>query len=690
MALAPISQISTTYDQYPNYWLKGYAQGTTTPISMATDSTGGTLLAKAEISAGGTVPIGFIKTAGDAIFIPYYSEAYDLFLFPTEAEADANDTSNAIQVADNMAFLIDLGNWVGVLTTFATIASAVASTELSEGAVIRIADRGNSVWDVVLSSSVTENTFNIVQCTGVATLSLTLRLERGIKSNEWGTYTNRTTDFTAPVQAMIDYAMPLGLNIEITDACLVTTLNIDKVVDGNTASATVPGDAIVDVNNNDTYFRIFGEGRLLKSDTGNMFDTNLTNVTATSPVVQMVEIAVDIEHTDPSVLAYLISPKYLRTKFVGKTIDGMKFVKSTTILSQSIYLQGPVNIRRVQGKFWDNDSFNYDIQIHCLMEASADGFWMKNAIGCTFRGIIEGLSGTAIAYDGAEGLDISGMYFEQNYLDIDGTYGGVSTSVGNGVHLVGSYLAKTPTTPNAATQANPVVITTTAAHGYRNGDKVYIVSVGGMTEINGLVFTVANVASTTFELSGIDGTSYTAFTADGNGRIHPFTVKWGKTVRCVSLANRHTGAFHDITDPTVDDLITYDQHAAKLSTEDDTKILSAGYDETYTGTLTGCTTSPTGTIRANKTGNIVTLYIPSIKATSNTTACTITGMTSDLYPARQQIVTGRVMDNTTEQFGVVIVGTGGILTLATGAGAGAFTGSGTKGAEVQTISYSIT
>jgi hypothetical protein len=65
-----------------------------------------------------------------------------------------------------------------------------------------------------------------------------------------------------------------------------------------------------------------------------------------------------------------------------------------------------------------------------------------------------------------------------------------------------------------ATQANPVVVTS-VAHGYANGDEVYITGVGGMTEINDIKYFIANVAANTFELAGIDGTGYTAYTAGG-------------------------------------------------------------------------------------------------------------------------------------------------------------------------------
>ena len=102
MALAPIALTAPQYENYGNWWIKFYAQGTTTPIVMATDSDGITLLARAEISVGGTVPLGFIKTPGDAMFIPWVDGDYDLWLFPTAAEADANDTTNAIQLADDI------------------------------------------------------------------------------------------------------------------------------------------------------------------------------------------------------------------------------------------------------------------------------------------------------------------------------------------------------------------------------------------------------------------------------------------------------------------------------------------------------------------------------------------------------------------------------------------------------------
>lgn len=77
-----------------------------------------------------------------------------------------------------------------------------------------------------------------------------------------------------------------------------------------------------------------------------------------------------------------------------------------------------------------------------------------------------------------------------------------------------------------ATSANPIVITATA-HGYANGDGVYITGVTGMAEVNGRFFTVANQTSNTFELSGIDGTGYATYTSGGTvARVYTLTTPW--------------------------------------------------------------------------------------------------------------------------------------------------------------------
>lgn len=159
MALAPVYLMSDFMEDYPNFFLKFYEQGTTTPIVMAINSTGSPTVAKAEISAGPTPPIGLIKTAGNVTFIPYVTEAYDAYLFPTEAEADANDTANAIQIADDVDFLQNFASSVGIARSFDTVALMVAATDLNVGDIVETAgyttkgDGGDNRYEVVSAAS---------------------------------------------------------------------------------------------------------------------------------------------------------------------------------------------------------------------------------------------------------------------------------------------------------------------------------------------------------------------------------------------------------------------------------------------------------------------------------------------------------------------------------------------------------
>jgi hypothetical protein len=73
------------------------------------------------------------------------------------------------------------------------------------------------------------------------------------------------------------------------------------------------------------------------------------------------------------------------------------------------------------------------------------------------------------------------------------------------------------------TAANPPVVSSTA-HGYANGDLVFIDSVAGMTQVNKRLFVVANQAANTFELKGIDGSAYSAYTSGGTAAKKTMTT----------------------------------------------------------------------------------------------------------------------------------------------------------------------
>ncbi|RAU21078.1 hypothetical protein CU669_15085 [Paramagnetospirillum kuznetsovii] len=96
----------------------------------------------------------------------------------------------------------------------------------------------------------------------------------------------------------------------------------------------------------------------------------------------------------------------------------------------------------------------------------------------------------------------------------------------NGGHVLES--AKTIT---AASQANPCQITS-AAHGFSNGDEVYVTGVVGMTALNNKRFIVAGSAANTFTLKDLDGnainsTAYGAYTSGGTvARVYTLTTPY--------------------------------------------------------------------------------------------------------------------------------------------------------------------
>lgn len=78
---------------------------------------------------------------------------------------------------------------------------------------------------------------------------------------------------------------------------------------------------------------------------------------------------------------------------------------------------------------------------------------------------------------------------------------------------------------SAVTKANPAVVTANA-HGYANGDHVFIDFIpSGMTELGRRRFTISGVTTNTFQLVGVDSTGYGTYTSGGNvSRIYRLTT----------------------------------------------------------------------------------------------------------------------------------------------------------------------
>lgn len=100
-------------------------------------------------------------------------------------------------------------------------------------------------------------------------------------------------------------------------------------------------------------------------------------------------------------------------------------------------------------------------------------------------------------------------------------------AIGGSVNITGAALnlAGTPKTISGATKASPVVITS-AAHGFSNGDVVWISGATGMTQLNNKAYKVGNKTNDTFRLYRLDGTNV-------NGKKYgSYTGSSGRVQRC--------------------------------------------------------------------------------------------------------------------------------------------------------------
>lgn len=116
-------------------------------------------------------------------------------------------------------------------------------------------------------------------------------------------------------------------------------------------------------------------------------------------------------------------------------------------------------------------------------------------------------------------------------------------------------------------------------------------------------------------------------------------------------------------------------------------VVSSG---SFTATLSGCTTSPTGTVTWSMNGDVVTLQIPEITGVSNSSAASLSGMPDTLKPATLQTDEGPTINNGTYGPGLIQVANTGVIVLCASmnpASTSGFTTSGTKGVGSTTITY---
>jgi hypothetical protein len=149
------------------YFLKAYEGGTTTPLSMGTDSVPTSTLARCRLNSRGEP----ISNDNDetTVFIPHFDETYRLALYANETDADNNDLNNAVWDVDNISGFFDASQIT--YRSNATVQQfldnlqvadyvelrGLTSAQLSDGDAITVTNDGIAGDFVVKTGTVTDN-----------------------------------------------------------------------------------------------------------------------------------------------------------------------------------------------------------------------------------------------------------------------------------------------------------------------------------------------------------------------------------------------------------------------------------------------------------------------------------------------------------------------------------------------------
>lgn len=207
----PISFTAPQYEDtsgnpYSGAVLKAYAAGTSTPINMATDYTGGTLVSTITLNAS-----GFPAVSGNVI-IPHVGQNFKLALYPTSAAATLNTgaiwTIDNIQIAQNAnaARYINFADDTGSADSY-VVAPDPAISAYVAGQVITLspAHTNTGASTLVVSGLATKD---IKMKDGAALVAGNLLSTGEYQLVYNGTYWVLTNEsvLTFPVGSIVDYA----------------------------------------------------------------------------------------------------------------------------------------------------------------------------------------------------------------------------------------------------------------------------------------------------------------------------------------------------------------------------------------------------------------------------------------------------------------------------------------------------
>ena len=564
MAWQPVAGLVPQYqksngDLASGFYIKFFANGTSTAINMATDNTGATLLAKAQINSSG-YPI----TAASAVLIPHIDQAYKISLFPTSADADAN--TNAEWTIDDIGQFSTSGLSSGSVGTVAALKALIGQNDNEVVEVLgRVTegDEGGGTFYFDENSSAADDDATIYQPdTGTGRWLRIFSTE--VRPEWWGALRDGSTDDTAALQAAGTFAednkytlllsngeYDFSTTLVFEDRITIRGQNKEdtKLVWVGGASIAVHLRAVF-AGGDDSEECWVGHFSIINEGTGTIglqIDPSYTTLDHVRVYHDGSNLAFStaMVQTDKTVNVNQLKCYNLEIRGDNATGGTMGFHYARG--SNSVFHGGSFSSFQTCLKVGDftengNEVSNLDISGGALFEiqgpfqtGAAVGLHVDGATGINISGRYEFGGGTPTIPDSL-GIKFNGRLRGCNINNCDFFGSGAATSGiefgettenpcgvvigGNSFLSIGSAtdhiinLTGTENVITGATQANPVVLTVTA-HTFSNGDEITVEDVVGMTEINDRKFIVANQATNTIELTGEDGTGHTAYGSAG-------------------------------------------------------------------------------------------------------------------------------------------------------------------------------
>lgn len=237
MAWIPISLTVPQYMDgngapYSGAVLKFYSAGTTTNISLATDSTGGTTASSVALNAS-----GYPEVSGNVV-IPHLEEDYKIALYPTQAAADAD--SGAVWTIDSISIGQDVAQWVDSGST-PTQASSTTFTVAGDqtslfhvGRRLKLTDSGGTDYATVTAASYSSpNTTVTVAVDGGGAL------DAGLSTVQVSLLTADSTSAIPGVEVSADDWTFQG-NVTIEGSATIPTISGGLAVSGALTAGTAP------------------------------------------------------------------------------------------------------------------------------------------------------------------------------------------------------------------------------------------------------------------------------------------------------------------------------------------------------------------------------------------------------------------------------------------------------------------